>query len=157
MLISPHLSICKIWRLLLSPPKMNSSFLNATPQERSTSRPLKSNVVDNSPSVSISLGVLLSIEFSTVPLKFKFKVKSNNLLGFFENKNNIAKLIGIVVVNSVVALLVANKDVVLLTWIVAAVVVVLVSMTFGLLFTVAIVTIPAVHIATSITSQIINL
>ena len=70
----------------------------------------------------------------------------------------MAECVGVVVVSFVVVTVVAlaDTDIVLLTWIVAAVVV-LDSMTFDLLFTVAIVTIPAAHIATSVTNQIANL
>ena len=60
MLASPQSLSCKIWRLLTLPPKMKRLFWNSNSHKLYTSCPLKSNVVDNSPLLSISRGLLLS-------------------------------------------------------------------------------------------------
>ena len=56
----------RTWRLFFSPPKINCLFRNVTAHDLYTSCSLKSNVVDTSPAVSISRGVLLSIVFFEV-------------------------------------------------------------------------------------------
>ena len=85
----------------------------------------------------------------------KLKIKPNNVLECFEDKNKIAKLVGAVLILVVVLTLVLI-DVVKFIGVVA-VVVVPTSMTSGRLFNVPIVTIPATQVATNITNQIMVL
>ena len=63
VLIRPHFSTLMIWRRFFSLPKVKCSFRNVTPHDFIRSWPLKSNVVDKLPTVSISQGVLLSVGF----------------------------------------------------------------------------------------------
>ena len=116
-----------------------------------TSWPSKSTVVDNSPTVSISRGVLLSIDFFDSFIFLCQTSKSNQFLGSLEDKNNMAKLVGGVVVSIAVVTVVALVLIggVLLIGDDAAVVV-LILMISGRLFNVAIVIMPAMHAATNI-------
>ena len=66
VLIRPHLLTWMIWRGFSSLPNIKCSFRNVTPHDFIRSWPLKSNVVDKLPTVSISQGVLLSVEFLIV-------------------------------------------------------------------------------------------
>ena len=78
MLVNPQSLSCKIWRLLTLPPKMKKLLWNVSSHELWTSCSLRSNVVDNSLSVPISRGKLLSIGFLIVSfcVKVKNRVKS---------------------------------------------------------------------------------
>ena len=131
-------------------------FWNVTPHDEFTSSPFVSKEVDTSPAMSISQGVLLSIDFTVFILVSKLKIESSQFLGFNVDKNNMAKLVGAVVVNDFAAVVVALvvTDVVLLVGVVVVVVGVVV---IGWWLSVAIVTMPAMHVAQNITNHIMIL